>query len=212
MSHIGYYEHVRRDALSILEPSGRLLEIGAGGGGTLAEAKRIGLAEEVIGVDRQRPLPHFAPEIDLWIEGDLEAEDTWNELSELEVNPVDSAMCLDVLEHLVDPWSTLERIRGLVRPGGQLVVSIPNVNHYSVVFPLVLRGRWDLQDAGVLDRTHLRFFVRGTIEEMIKSAGWNVEAVFPKLTGGRPGSLLRRVATKTGERFTTVQYLMGARN
>ena len=63
----------------------------------------------------------------------------------------------DVLEHLVDPWAVLARLARLVCDGGQILACIPNVQHYSVIVSL-LRGKWDYQDEGLLDRTHLRFF------------------------------------------------------
>ena len=64
---------------------------------------------------------------------------------------------------MVNPWGAVDRlVSRYLAPGGALVVSLPNVRHYSVVLPLLLQGRWDYEDAGLLDRTHLRFFTRDT--------------------------------------------------
>jgi 2-polyprenyl-3-methyl-5-hydroxy-6-metoxy-1,4-benzoquinol methylase len=54
----------------------------------------------------------------------------------------DLVVFLDVLEHLVHPWSALRHASSLLRPRGVVVASIPNVRHVSVTFPLLTRGLW----------------------------------------------------------------------
>ena len=131
----------------------------------------------------------------------------------------DCIIFADVLEHLVDPWATLRRARDLLSPGGTLVVSIPNVLHHSVVRDMV-RGRFDYRDAGVLDRTHLRFFTAATARELVEQAGFTVERM--ERVVEPPFSSLRKFAEKTsplGRRglrsmladISTVQYLIVAR-
>ena len=85
----------------------------------------------------------------------------------------------DVLEHVVDPWTTLARSTEFLAPGGRIVASIPNIRHYIVVRDLLLRGRWEYADWGVLDRTHLRFFTRSSIEELFASADLAIETLAP---------------------------------
>ena len=85
----------------------------------------------------------------------------------------------DVLEHVVDPWTMLDRAKQHLATGGRIVASIPNVRHYIVVRNLLLRGRWDYADWGVLDRTHLRFFTRASIEELFDSAAMEIETLAP---------------------------------
>ncbi|HET9956843.1 MAG TPA: class I SAM-dependent methyltransferase [Polyangiaceae bacterium] len=82
----------------------------------------------------------------------------------------------DVLEHLVDPWSTLRRYRSILKPGGTLVASIPNVAH-RVVLRGLFRMRWDYTDFGILDRTHLRFFTRDTAVELVESCGFQIRSI-----------------------------------
>lgn len=69
----------------------------------------------------------------------------------------DAVVFGDVLEHLVDPWTTAKGWVKKLAPGGHLVVSIPHLGHASVVASL-LSGSFDYQGMGLLDRTHLRFF------------------------------------------------------
>lgn len=82
----------------------------------------------------------------------------------------DRIVCGDVLEHLADPAPVLRRLVGLLAPGGAVVISIPNVSHGSIRLAL-LQGRWEYQELGLLDRTHIRFFTRRTLLELLHGAG-----------------------------------------
>src|SRR5258708_37740054 len=53
----------------------------------------------------------------------------------------DLILCLDVLEHLLDPWKFVSRLHALMPDGGYLLASIPNVQNYRVILRAGL-GRW----------------------------------------------------------------------
>jgi len=82
----------------------------------------------------------------------------------------------DVLEHLVDPWAALRDATTLLRPGGRVLVSIPNVAHAAVRLSL-LGGRWDYTQTGLLDRTHLRFFTLDGVCELMESSDLTIEVL-----------------------------------
>ncbi len=86
----------------------------------------------------------------------------------------------DVLEHLRDPWKVLQRIRAVLPPGGCVVASIPNVQHWSLQGRLSV-GDFRYESGGLLDRTHLRWFTRVTIFELFQSAGFRIEAGVPRI-------------------------------
>jgi SAM-dependent methyltransferase len=77
----------------------------------------------------------------------------------------DCITCGDVLEHLRDPWTVVEKLSAWLRPGGSLVTTIPNVGHWSIVLDL-LQGRWNVIPFGLLCWGHLRFFSRQGIEQL----------------------------------------------
>jgi 2-polyprenyl-3-methyl-5-hydroxy-6-metoxy-1,4-benzoquinol methylase len=77
----------------------------------------------------------------------------------------------DVLEHLREPVSVLRQARPLLAPGGYVVISTPNVAHGDVRLAL-LSGRFDYTKVGLLDDTHLRFFTRDSLVEMLRDAGF----------------------------------------
>lgn len=83
----------------------------------------------------------------------------------------DVIVAADVLEHLVDPWACLKKLKPLLKPDGYLVASFPNVAHNAVIAGL-LDGRFPYQEKGLLDRTHLRFFARHDLEQMFLATGF----------------------------------------
>ncbi len=86
----------------------------------------------------------------------------------------------DVLEHLRDPWSLLVRIRESLPKDGCVVISLPNVQHWTIQAKLSV-GDWRYEDFGLLDRTHIRFFTRTTMLEMIAQAGFVLEEGYPRV-------------------------------
>ena len=105
----------------------------------------------------------------------------------------DSIILSDLLEHLADPAAVLAGLAQKLAPTGEIVVSLPNVAHWSVLQGL-MDGSWDYQDAGILDRTHLRFFTRKSALRLFAEAGFSATSVTPiTLSGdqGIPEALLR---------------------
>ena len=82
----------------------------------------------------------------------------------------DVIIVADVLEHLYDPWTALPRIKGLLANDGNIIVSIPHAGHNSVVACL-LDEDLAYRDAGLLDKTHIRFFGMKNIQALFDAAG-----------------------------------------
>jgi O-antigen biosynthesis protein len=197
-SRANYYGYARPEVCALVPTSAkRVLDVGCAGGalGRALKSERPGI--EVRGVE---PVAEQAERARAWLD-DVHAG---TEIPSEWPRP-DCIIFADVLEHLVDPWTAVKNARSLLQPGGTLVVSVPNVLHHSVVSELV-RGRFDYRDAGVLDRTHLRFFTEKTAREMIEQAGFHIERMERVLEP--PSGILRRVTPKT---LATVQYLFVAR-
>jgi methionine biosynthesis protein MetW len=86
----------------------------------------------------------------------------------------DVVLFADVLEHLTEPAALLNLSRRLLRPGGAVVASTPNVAHWTVRLNL-LRGRFDYTTLGIMDATHVRWFTAATIRSLFETAGFTVE-------------------------------------
>ena len=109
----------------------------------------------------------------------------------------------DVLEHLAWPVGVLKKYLALLKPNGTVIVSLPNVGLWSARLQHLL-GRFEYEETGVLDRTHLRFFTRRSALRMLDEAGlrvvkrtYNPGLVRPfvplvkrVMGGGDPGSIL----------------------
>jgi 2-polyprenyl-3-methyl-5-hydroxy-6-metoxy-1,4-benzoquinol methylase len=174
----GYYGRERSDLLLLVPPlpaGSRVLELGCGEGRLGAVLRQRGL--EVHGVEVAAAAAEKARQVlDRVLTTDVERVD-------LDYPPghFRLLLCGDVLEHLVDPWAVLQRLRRLLALDAVVVASVPNVQYFPVIANL-LRGRFDYRQSGVLDRTHLRFFTRRSARAMLESAGFVVEAmprVFP---------------------------------
>jgi 2-polyprenyl-3-methyl-5-hydroxy-6-metoxy-1,4-benzoquinol methylase len=86
----------------------------------------------------------------------------------------------DTLEHLKDPWSILKLIRAKISQTGSVVACIPNAQHWSLQARLSI-GDFRYETSGLLDRTHLRWFTRQTIIEMLEQSGFQLEAGIPRI-------------------------------
>lgn len=173
-----YFNHVRADMMRFV-PRGaaRLLEIGCGAGGTMAALRERQAVQWAGGVEY---VPEAAEQAKaafdkVWC---IDAETTPFE-GEIPPASLDAILCFDVLEHLVDPWSLVKRLTALLAQGGCLVVSVPNIRHWKFVRDLLFRGDFRYRDAGLLDRTHLRFFVRETAIELVTCGGLELAHVGP---------------------------------
>lgn len=86
----------------------------------------------------------------------------------------------DVLEHLMDPWHVLRMIREVMPANGTVLASIPNAQHWSVQSKLSV-GDFRYVDAGLLDRTHLRWFTRETMFELFQDTGFQVVSAMSRV-------------------------------
>lgn len=117
----------------------------------------------------------------------------------------DYIVCADVLEHLIDPWIVLSDLVSFLKPGGRIMVSLPNVRHWSIWLPLILRGHWEYRESGIMDRTHLRFFTRFSAIELLNNAGGDV-AIYHPLIGGK-WRLVNKFSVGLLEEFVAIQLV-----
>ena len=209
-THSDYHRNVRADIFPLVSAQGgTLVDIGGGIGNTAAALKRLGRADRVGVVDMMPPATDEAG-LDFAFSGNLE-EPAFLDKVVAEEGPFTTILCLDVLEHLVDPWSVVARLHRALAPGGVIVASLPNVRHYSALGPLLLRNRWRLKDSGILDRTHLRFFVRESAIELLTSSGLVLDEVCANASGGWRVRWLRRLSLGLFNSFSDQQYLIRVR-
>jgi 2-polyprenyl-3-methyl-5-hydroxy-6-metoxy-1,4-benzoquinol methylase len=167
-----YFNYSRPEVVARFDPKGlRILDVGCAAGAMGAEMLAKG-ALEVVGLEREARAAAIArTRLSSVLQVDLDSRPTLPFPDAF----FDVITCADVLEHLVDPGALLTHLRRYLKDDGLLVCSIPNVRHESVLVPLLVSGRFHYADAGILDRTHLRFFTITEFAGFLAQAGFTME-------------------------------------
>lgn len=198
-----YHTLVRQDVLDLVPDGQRnVLDVGGGIGASAAYLKSKGKVVEATVVDLVGN--ECLSDIDHAYGGNLEDPALLNTVSN-EAGPFDVILCLDVLEHLTDPWDVLDRLSAMLSPKGCIVASIPNVRNYKLVVPLVFQGKFDLKDSGILDRTHMRWFVEDTAKALLSRSGLEID-VFQKHFDGPKKRLFNALTLGIFHDFLTIQF------
>ena len=143
----------------------RVLDVGCGFATTSQHIQKLG--NDVTGIESSDVACDVAAtRIGRVIRGDLAHAEMGDER-------FDVIIFADVLEHLPWPVGVLRSYLQWLAPGGSVIISLPNVGLWSVRLAHLV-GRWEYEETGVLDRTHLRFFTRRSARWMIGEAGLSV--------------------------------------
>lgn len=200
-----YYTNVRTEIAPMLTaPVGVVLEVGCAAGGTLRWLKEEFGASRTVGVEINEKLgDEVRSNADIALIGDGASTERAEEHG-----PYDLILFMDVLEHLTDPWGTLLAYRALLAPAGRIIICVPNVGHYSVVLNLLMH-KFDYQDEGIMDRTHLRFFSPSSARQLLEQAGlfsdYEIRLIWPTK---RLTRLADKVFGKFALDFLTSQYIL----
>ena len=174
------------------------LEIGCGDGSFATELVKEG--NVVTGVD-EGPPPENASLADYYrvrLNDGLESV-----IERLNGKRFDRILLLDILEHLQNPELVLKQCRELVKDDGEVIVSVPNVAHISVRL-MLLFGRFQYAERGILDRGHQRFYTRRTARQMFFDAGYRIVEEYTTVT---PIELLFGLS-RSGILFKTLNGLL----
>lgn len=173
---LAYYSNARTDYVNLLPSNAEasILELGCGNGATGALALRDGKAGTYVGVELIPEMADQAAQVLTKVhQGDVER-------MELPYAPgtFDALVISEVLEHLVNPETTLRRLVGMLKPGAVVMASSPNIGYWENVLALA-RGQFRYTDSGMMDRTHLRWFTPSSFRELFEGAGIAVDRLAP---------------------------------
>ena len=149
-------------------PAGLVIDLGCADGSIAQRVRTVG--HRVIGVDLAKS-PGVETRVDQFVQADLEQG------LPLDLPATfDTVVCADVLEHVRHPEQLLTEIRSRLNQHGVVVASVPNFGHW---YPRLrtMFGRFDYDNRGILDRSHVRFFTRRSFERLARDAGFNVRRV-----------------------------------
>jgi 2-polyprenyl-3-methyl-5-hydroxy-6-metoxy-1,4-benzoquinol methylase len=152
-------------------PGSRILDIGTAAGTMARICAGSGLLFFGIEANEQRALiarPYYQG----FFQGDLESapDDV--------LGNFDIILCADILEHTAYPGDILKRLVNLQNPGAFFIISVPNIAHIWIRLNLLL-GNFNYTDKGILDSTHLRFFTRKTLLNLVQESGLSQETIQP---------------------------------
>lgn len=191
-----YYGNVNPTLLEVVNPSAQhIAEFGCGAG-AFARAVRQRCAGLVhyVGIELMADeLTKAHDTLDVALVRNLDQIPNWSNDPELTAALVpdsfDHVIFGDVLEHLYEPQRVLAQAVRCLRPGGSALVCIPNVQHWSVMAQLI-RGHWPQQDAGLFDRTHIRWFALSDMRGLLQQTGLVVEKIIPRVFKPENGQAL----------------------
>lgn len=210
-----YFVNVRKDLLDLIpdeNKNGTMLEIGAGEGNTLLYAKENNYANKIYGVELFE------------IENSNQSNDKFEEflIANIETTKLhfdelmfDVILLGDVLEHLVDPYTVLDNLKKFLKPNGIIIASIPNIREWNTMKTIFFKGDFRYDDAGILDRTHLRFFTKKNIIELFENNNYKIKKIVSNYNGSKMKYLKRLRLFKLFlqiffKELLTIQYLVVA--
>ena len=167
----GYYNNIRYEMLKYLPLDAKtVIDIGCGDG-SFAKVIKERTGAEVWGIEYMKDEAQRAEKVlDKVYSGPCEAH-----LDKLPKHYFDVVYFNDVLEHLVDPYMVLEKIKIHLKPGGIIISSIPNIRYHNALIKLLFNKEWEYKGSGVMDKTHLRFFTGKSILKMYERLGYKVQ-------------------------------------
>lgn len=209
---MSYYRSERSEMLPFIpEKAQHFVDLGCGAGNFGAFLRQTRPGCSVIGVEiHSQSAIEARDRLDNVIELPVELA-----LDSMEAASIDCVICNDVLEHLVDPWAVCRQIKRILRQDGAIVASIPNVRHFPVFKKYFFDSEWKYEKWGVLDRTHLRFFTKSSIEHLFSETGFyikNIEGIFAQNLPWKAALLNRLLGGKLSdmqyERYACVAQLL----
>lgn len=173
--------NIDRQSLSLIPENSKVLELGCADGFMSRYLKGVKNCRLVgVEIDSQlaKKARRWCQEV---IVGDIDKKETWQEIKKF--SSFDIVFASSIIEHLKDPYEALKNIRWSLKKRGILVITTCNIAHWRMRLQLLL-GRWQYEEYGLLDNTHLRFFTYKTFIDLIKRSGFKVEDIGIDPAGG----------------------------
>ena len=165
-----YYSSIRPEMLRYIPPNAKkILDVGCADGSFSSSIKRK-FGADVWGVEINAEVAEMAKKnVDKILIGDI-----LKVIDDIPDTYFDCIVFNDVLEHMVNPYTVLSKIKTKLTSTGVVVCSIPNIRHIKALKKLLMQGKWKYENFGTFDKTHLRFFTKKSIIDMFKDLNYQI--------------------------------------
>jgi len=174
-----YYQYVNMPLVDgISRPPVKILDIGCARGylGCLLKKRYPGV--HVTGIEPNVASAEYASRyLDLVFTNTFENIDHIKE--GIFAHSYDTAIMSDLIEHVYNPWEMLVMLKNWLTSDAQILLSIPNVQNIQILDNLFQNGQWTYQKQGLMDVTHIRFFTRQSIIQLMSETGYCIEKIVP---------------------------------
>lgn len=162
---LNLHDHAAALFQQYVQPNAEVLDVGAGAGAFSQRLVDLGYKVSALDTDPDKWLPRAIPFLRLDIDSGIAAsvERTF-----------DAACCLEVIEHVENPWNLLREIYSVLKPGGYLLLSTPNVTSFLSRAIFVMTGRFHQFDDGDLSYGHINPVSVFELEHAAQKLGWEV--------------------------------------
>lgn len=162
--------NIDRQSVELIPKRAKVLEVGCATGFMgeyLRREKRCFVVGIEKGIDELREAKKSLNQV---IDGDVEEEITLAQIK----GKFDVVLASAIIEHLKDPWSALKNWQKFLKKSGTLIITTSNIAHWSIRLQLLM-GKFNYQEYGILDNTHLRFFTIETFKKLVTDCGYEIE-------------------------------------
>jgi len=204
-----YSEHFPRNLFNLIPENCQIyLDVGCAAGLLGKALKERNENVEVYGVEIN---PEYAQRAEKYVDGVVCGDVEEIDLGTINKN-FDCIIYADILEHLKDPWTTLRKHKAFLSQEGIIVLSIPNVQFIGVILSLLF-GNWNYKEAGILDKTHLRFFTRKTIKKLLDDTSFEIQVIKPNYSDHKAVALILKSCSIFGflTNYFARQFLLVAK-
>ncbi|MBF6607917.1 MAG: methyltransferase domain-containing protein, partial [Flavobacterium sp.] len=173
--------------------------------------KQSGFAEEAVGIDifEDTEKPELYKRVDRFIFGNIEQQ-VFPEYDKY----FDLILLPDVLEHLFEPQKILRQLGNYLKADGRIIVSMPNIRHYSALKRIFLQGDFKYEESGIFDYTHVRFYCRRNMCDLLRDSDYTIvkqESSIVNYKGKSMSKVLNRITFGAFEEFFSYQYFFIAK-
>jgi 2-polyprenyl-3-methyl-5-hydroxy-6-metoxy-1,4-benzoquinol methylase len=160
-----YPDSIRHDIIKMVPAEGgRIGSIGCGM--AITESQLMGNGRVILGVDVSPKAISVAK---------ARLTDAWqiepSEEMPFAENSLDGLLLLDVLEHMESANLRLKAYSKMLKPGGWVVISVPNMRYLEAVFQYLVVGDLPEGPMGIFDKTHIQFMTHKRLKRWCADAG-----------------------------------------